>query len=231
MSAPIDGSSYRRTSPVTRPAKRARTRVGSDLSHQPRLVPFVKAISEMFEIVPLSPLRACAICHSFMQTTSTGTVQGTSARGMNVDATATTSRIDRGRAAAARRAVGVQRLDFFADALGDLARRCAGGDPHAHFVRLRRCGRHRLAVQGADADQVAPTSPAANPERSSLSRATAAASRARPTAPAARVRDLPFADVAVAIIRARPSASPAAAAGRAVHGDAVVAPPRSPRPG
>ena len=113
------------------------------------------------------------------------TVHGTSSRGTNVEAIASTSRTD-GRAAAAGRAVRVQRLDFVADSLGGLARRRAGRDAQPHFVRLRHRGRHRLAVQRVDADQVAADVAGRNPERSQP-----LARRRRPRAAPGGPRPLP----------------------------------------
>ena len=103
---------------------------------------------------------------------------------MKVDATDSTSRADLRRAAATRRAIGVQRLDFVADPPGAGERGGPGRDAQAHLVRRRSGGRQRRAVQRVDADQVAADVIGGDAGRAPAVRATIrAASRARSTAP------------------------------------------------
>ena len=114
---------------------------------------------------------------------------------------ASTSRADLRRAAAAGRAVRVQRLDFVADANRrrlSVAVRAATRRRTSYGSRRRRD--ERLAVQRVDADEVAAQLVNRMPTRCAGAPATiACASRARCDGARARVRDLPFADEPVAI--------------------------------
>ena len=155
----------------------------------------------MFEIVPLSPLRECAIAPELHVTRPRRrTVHGTSARGMNVDAIATTSRTDR---VAPPPPAG----PFVYSASTSSPIRCAASRDDARAATRtrtsygsdRRSG-DRVAVQGAHADQIAADD--RHGEIPELLQPVAGHGRREPGAPhgaAAGIRDLPFADVAVAI--------------------------------
>ncbi len=109
----------------------------------------------MLEVLPLSPVREWAISRSFMLTPRRTRRCGlASSRGSSTEATATTSRADLPGAAAAGRAVGVERLDLVADPHGLAQILGAPGDAHAHLVGLVGARGHLRAVQGIDADQV-----------------------------------------------------------------------------
>jgi len=110
----------------------------------------------MLEVLPLSPVRECAISRSFMITASQYCTDGeTRSSGSKAETTPTTSRADLVTPPAAGRAVGVERLNFIPDPhrVGHVVG--APGDPHPHFIGLGS-RRQFLAVQGIDADQVEP---------------------------------------------------------------------------
>ena len=169
------------------------------------------------------------------QTTSRSTrARDQRSRGTNVEAIATTSRTDRGRAAAARRAVRVERFDLAADALGLGREACPRRDAHA-APRTAPARRAEIAAPCSASMPIRSHRTSVGGERRRLASRSAtirAASRARADRAGARVRDLPLADVAVAITERHLQRRRAAAARRAPSTrDAVAAPAPSPARG
>src|SRR5689334_12017813 len=110
-------------------------------------------MTEMLQMLPLSPVREWAMSRSFISSLHQRDAELRRALRNKTRG----DRDDLARrfpgAAAARRTVGVERLDLVADLDGLTQRLGAAGHAHAHLVRL--AGSRSLAMQCVDADQVA----------------------------------------------------------------------------